>query len=71
MFFGAMVAAVFFGNCLTLAFVWGLQNVKDVNHGSEARWLPLMAIVAPPRYLVFAIVSTGWLPPSLDALIAQ
>jgi len=67
-FASAIFSAVFFANVLTLAFVWGLNKSKD---GENHSFMVLAALGLPLIFFALSLVSTGQLPPSLDALVAQ
>ena len=59
--FHAVVAALFAGNALTLAFVWAC--VQFHRHDYKAPWLAYAAFSMPLLYLIGALVVTEVFPP--------
>lgn len=57
----AIIAALFAGNVLTLAFVWGC--VQFHRHDYKAPWLAYAAFAMPLLYLIGSLVVTEVLPP--------
>lgn len=62
-------ADVFFGNVLTLAFLWGC--VQFHRHDYNAPWLAYAAFLMPIALFLMSLIATGSLPPHLDALASQ
>ena len=59
-------AAIFFGNALTLAFVWGC--VQFHRHDYQAPWLAYAAVLMPILHFALVLYTTEGLPPPLAAL---
>lgn len=59
-------ASVFFGNVLTLSFVWAC--VQFHRHDYQAPWLAYAAFLMPLIYLASSIVLTEGLPPQFDGI---
>lgn len=58
--------AVFAGNLITLAFVWGC--VQFHRHDYRAPWTAYVATLLPMLLLGLAIIVTEGLPPQFDAI---
>lgn len=56
----------FFGNTLTLCFVWGLFQFH--RHDYRAPWLAYTAVLFPLGFLAISVLLTEPLPPHLDAI---
>ena len=55
-------AAIFFGNALTLCFVWGM--VQFYRHDFKAPWVAYAAVMFPMLFLAAsAYLTEGRLPP--------
>lgn len=68
---GFFIAAVFAGNVLTLALVWGVMEFRKFKDETEAPWLAYAAVGLPIAFAVVTFIAVGGLPPSLDAIAAR
>ena len=59
-------AAIFLGNIMTLAFVWGC--VQFHRHDYNAEWLAYAATLMPMIFFAIVLYTTEGLPPPLAAL---
>lgn len=67
-----IMAAVLSANLLTVMCVYGfMQATREEKEGSGYSWLALGCILFPLVMGIVGMLSTGYLPPSLDALAAQ
>lgn len=66
--FCLMVAAVFFGNMLTAAFLWGLSRANRIPE-SELTGRIYAALIAPPLVLVITLIGAGAKLPILGAVL--
>lgn len=64
-----LAAAVFIGNALTLAFLWGC--VQFHRHDYNASWLAYAAIAMPLAFMLLSVVSTEAIPPHLSELASR
>lgn len=64
-----LAAAIFFGNALTLLFVWGC--VQFHKHDYEAPWAAYGAFLFPILYFLSVVYTTEGLPQPLAALASQ
>lgn len=69
--FSTFVAAIFAGNLLTAAFLWGMSRASRYKSDAETPWLVLGAIALPLLFLLGSFYLNLDLPPPLAALAAQ
>lgn len=67
--FSDLIAAVFAGNVLAVAFVWGMAQFHK--HDYKAPWLAFAATLMPLILVVLSLISTEGLPPQFDALVLR
>lgn len=63
-----LIAAVFIGNILAAAFVWGMARAARYKTDSEIPWLVYAALILPVLFVLGALVTAEGLPPPLAAL---
>lgn len=63
--FAGVVAAVFFANALTAAFIWGLSRASRYADENNIPGVVYAALIGPPIVVLIAIIGAGWLPPFL------
>jgi hypothetical protein len=68
--FSVLVAAVFLGNILTAAFIWGMSRAHRVKE-SELSGLVYLALLVPIAAFMFALIGAGSKVPFLAALGVQ
>lgn len=64
-----IAVGVFLGNVMFASVSWGLWQFHK--HDYEAPWLAYSAVLIPLAFIGLVLVSTGSLPPQLDALAPQ
>lgn len=64
--------AVLGANLLTAMCVYGfVQASREERHGALPSWLSIGCVLFPLAMLVMGLLSSGHLPPSLDAIAAR
>ena len=62
---------VFLGNTMTLCFLWGMTQFKDVVRVKDASWMAIAAVGFPLFFALATMVTIGPLPASLASIVAQ
>lgn len=68
--FAGVVAAVFFANMLTVAFVWGLSRASRYQKDTDIPGWVFVALLLPLAVVALAFIGAGWTPPFLTAFAA-
>jgi hypothetical protein len=63
--FSGVVAAVFFANTLTAAFIWGMSRASRYEDENKIPWIVYAALLLPLAAVILAFIGAGWLPPFL------
>lgn len=66
-----IVAGVFAGNLLTLAFVWGAQKFARAERDNDVPWLPYAAVMLPIIWMTAIFFINSGPPQILGAITAQ
>lgn len=66
-----LIGAIFAGTTLTCAFIWGMGQAMKVTDPRDMPWLAYAATILPLVFLLLVFLSTGQLPPHLDALTTR
>ncbi len=65
------IIAVFVGNLLTAAFIWGAVQSTRFKSDADIPWLVYAALGLPLALAILSFISTGAQLPSLDALASR
>ncbi len=63
--FSGVVAAVFFANALTAAFIWGMSRASRYADEGKIPGVVYAALLLPLAAVMLAFIGAGWLPPFL------
>ena len=44
---GTVIVGAFIANAMTAAFIYGAVRLWNVQHGRDADWLPILAVLVP------------------------
>ena len=66
--FSGVVAAVFFGNMLTVCFLWGFMRVSRIKAESEIGLWVYVALLLPLIAFFASLIGAGVQPPFLAAI---
>lgn len=69
--FSAVLAAVFFANMLTAAFIWGMSRAARYEDESKIPKRVIAALGIPLVVVILAFIGAGVTPPFLAAIVAQ
>ncbi len=61
--------AIFFGNILSVCFVWGCFQFHK--HDYRASWVAYAAFCFPLMAVLVTLIATGAAPPQFDALVPR